>query len=89
MATERLSMRKTREVLRLKWVQGCSHREIHRSTGVSVTTVSETASRATQAGLDWAGVERLSDAELEALLYPPAPRPGVARALPDPMHVHL
>ena len=89
MATERLSMRKTREVLHLKWVQGRSHREIHRSTGVSVATVSETASRALRAGLDWAGVEKLSDAELETLLYPPAPRPGVLRTLPNPAHVHL
>ena len=30
MPTERLSMRKTREILRLKWQQGRTHREIAR-----------------------------------------------------------
>jgi hypothetical protein len=35
MATERLSMRKTREILRLKWVLGRSHREITRALGVT------------------------------------------------------
>ena len=79
MATERLSMRKTREVLRQKWTMGCSHRQIYRATGVSVATVSETASRAQLAGLDWATVEKLSDEELEQRLYPPAPGTGPQR----------
>src|SRR2546430_1488767 len=89
MATERLSMRKTKEVLRLKWVLGRSHREIHRAMGIGVATVSETASRATAAGLDWAAVERLSEDELTARLYPPPPVDGTTRALPDPLHLHL
>jgi len=87
MATERLSMRKTREVLRLKWVLGRSHREIHRATGVGVATVSETATRATAAGLDWAAVERISDDELEERLYPKVST-GTARPLPDPVYLH-
>jgi transposase len=89
MATERLSMQKTREVLRLKWVLGRSHREINRAIGVGVATVSEVASRAKVAGLDWAAVERLSDEELEARLYPAPPGPGTKRPLPDPLHLHL
>ena len=36
MATERLSMRKTKEILRQKWALGRSHREIAASLGVSV-----------------------------------------------------
>jgi len=87
MATERLSMRKTRELLRLKWVLGRSHREIHRAAGVGVATVSETATRASAAGLDWAAVEKLSDDELEARLYPKVPT-GTARPLPDPVYLH-
>jgi transposase len=82
-------MRKTREVLRLKWVLGCSHREIGRALGIGVATVSETASRAKAAGLSFAQVEQLSDAELEARLYPPPPGPGEKRPLPDPAHLHL
>ena len=33
MATERLSMRKTREILRLKWELELTHREAARSLG--------------------------------------------------------
>ena len=55
MATERLSMRKTREILRLKWLRR-SHREITRALGVSLGTVSEAASRARPRGLDWEAV---------------------------------
>ena len=75
-------MRKTREILRLKWALLRSHREITRALGVSLSTVSETASRATLAKLDWAAIEAISDAELEARLYPP-PTTGT-RPLPDP-----
>ena len=39
MATERLSMRKTREVLRLKWVLGRSHREIAGVLGLAAASV--------------------------------------------------
>jgi len=87
MATERLSMRKTREILRLKWVLVRSHREVERACSVGLGTVSETVSRAKVAGLDWAAVEKLTDDELEARLYPKAPA-GTARALPDPVYLH-
>ena len=82
MATERLSMRKTREILRLKELKR-SHREISRVLGVGGATVSEAAARARAAQLDWAAVAAMSDAELEARLYP---KPGgdVERPLPDP-----
>jgi DNA-directed RNA polymerase specialized sigma24 family protein len=42
MATQRLSMRKTREILRLKWDLGRSHREVAQSLGVSVRVVGST-----------------------------------------------
>ena len=70
MATERLSMRKTREILRLKWQEGRSHREAARSLGVSAGVIGETLRRAKLAALDWAQVEALSEAALEARLYP-------------------
>jgi transposase len=87
MATERLSMRKIREILRLKWVLGRSHREIARATGVGLGTVSEVAWRARTAGIDsWAVVETLDEPTLEARLYPSlAPTPG--RTLPDPKYL--
>jgi transposase len=73
----------------LKWVLGRSHREINRALGVGIATVSETAGRAKAASLDWAGVEQLSDVELEARMYPPPPGPGVTRPVPDPQHLHV
>lgn len=61
MPTERLSMRKTREILRLKWQQGRSHREIATALAIAAgtpRTPSEVARRARDAGLDsWAAVE--------------------------------
>ena len=82
MATERLSMRKTREILRLKELKR-SHREISRVLGVGGATVSEAAARARAAQLDWAVVSTMSDAELDARLYP-KPATDVERPLPDP-----
>ena len=40
MAGRRLSMRRTREMLRQKWALGRSHREVARSLGVSTGTIS-------------------------------------------------
>lgn len=87
MATERLSMRKIREILRLKWVLGRSHREIARATGVGVGTVSEVAWRARTAGIDsWVSVEAMDEPTLEARLYPSLAT-GTARSLPDPVYL--
>jgi len=87
MAGPRLSMHKTREILRQKWCLGRSHREVARSQGVSVGMVSATLRRAHAAGLaDWAAVAPLSETDLEARLYGPA-RSG-SRPLPDPLWIH-
>ncbi len=87
MATERLPMRKAREILRLKELKR-SHREISRALGVGVATVSEVAARAKLAGLDWTAIAELSDAEVEGRLYP-KPAEGVDRALPDPVKLDI
>ena len=49
----RLSMRKTKEVLRLKWECGCSNRKIAKSCNIARSTVSEYLTRAESAGLPW------------------------------------
>ena len=84
MATERLSMRKTREILRQRLVLDRAHRAIGVSVGVGVSTVGSMVRRAEAAKLTWAEVEGMTDEELEARLYPPA-RPDAApsRAVPD------
>jgi len=82
MATERLPMRKIRDILRLK-VEGRRHRHIARALKVGVGTVSEVVRRAATAGLDWARVEELGEAELEAAVYGEVSRKRRA-PLPDP-----
>jgi transposase len=69
MATERLSMRHTREILRQKLTLGRSHRAIAQSLGLSSGTVGATVLRARAAGLDWPQVEALTDDALEGRLY--------------------
>lgn len=91
MATERLSMRKTREILRQKWVLGRTHRAIASSVGVSAGVVGAVMTRAKEAELaDWAAVEALSEAELDAALYRAAGSHGTStpRAEPDCAWVH-
>lgn len=88
MARDRLSMRKTREILRQKWLLGQSHRSVMRSLAVSLGMVSGTMGRAKAAGLSWAVVEGLSESELEERLYAGKPGSGVGRALPDLAAVH-
>jgi hypothetical protein len=73
MPGERLSMRKIREVIRLRFAQGLSQRAVGRSLGLSIGAVNGYLSRARMAGLTWPLPENLDDAQLEALLYPPPP----------------
>ena len=82
MATERLSMRQTREILRQKWSLRRTHREVAQSLGISSGAVGTTVLRARAAGLAWVQVEALSEEALHARVYgptdaahPPSPRP--------------
>lgn len=85
---ERLSMRKIREVLRLKHC-GRSQREIATSLAVAVGTINGYVRRAKEAGLTWEGAQSMTDAEVEAALYREAGRSeGAARAPIDFAHVH-
>ena len=69
MPTERVLMRDAREIIRLKVSAGVATREIARGLGVAPSTVRETLKRLSMAGLSWAVVEGLSEAELEAALH--------------------
>ena len=82
MSQKRLSMRKIRELLRLKYELGRSHREIATSLGIANSTVSDYVRRASAAGFSWPLPEGLDDAALEAALFPAPPPSRVLR--PDP-----
>src|SRR6476661_3385911 len=72
MPAERTSMRQVREVIRLKFVGGVPTREIARRIGVAPSTVRETIKRFQAAGLSWPLPEEMTDAVLEARLFPDA-----------------
>lgn len=71
MPAQRMSMRKTREILRLRWGEKRSIREVGRSCGVSPSTVVDCTGRAQAAGLTWPLPQGLDDGALETRLYPP------------------
>jgi transposase len=87
MPTERLPMRKVREVLRLKHACGASERLIAQSLGIGRTTVGEYLRRAAVIGITWP-VE-LDDSELERLLFtPPGFYEEPTRPQPDWSRIH-
>jgi transposase len=63
-------MRKIRELLRLRFEQGCSHREIAAALGMSKGSVNSALHRAEALGLSWESALALGDVELERKLYP-------------------
>src|ERR1700724_1436471 len=69
MPAERVSMRRIREILRLKHACGASDREIARSLSLARSTVALTLERAAASGLRWPLPATLSDRVLEAMLY--------------------
>ena len=87
MGTERLPMRRIREVLRLRYEVGRSQREIARACGMGTGTVSEYLGRARQAGIVWPLPEEFDDARLEGRLFP-ALEPGHERVAPDMAWIH-
>jgi len=89
MPAVRLSVRKIREVLRLKFDGGQTNRRIARSCHISRPSVTDYLLRFEEAGLTWPAAATLDDATLERKLFPPAPLAStVQRAVPDWSHVH-
>ena len=89
MPAERLSMRKVREVLRLKYSCGASERVIARSVGIGRTAIGEYIRRAAVIGITWPVPEELDDAALERKLFAPAGyNPPRSKPLPEWGHIH-
>ena len=89
MSAKRLSMRKVKEVLRLKWECGLSNRQIAKSCSIGRATVAEYLCRASDAGLSWPLPDGLDEAELDRRLFRPPPCvPAGSRLLPEWSEVH-
>ena len=73
-------MRKTKEILRLKFEAGLGNHRIARACGVSASTVWDTLTRFQMTGLSWPLPATMSEAEIERRLYR---RPGDPEANPE------
>ena len=89
MPAERLTMRKIREVFRLKFDCHISNRQIAKSCNIARSTVGEYLFRFQQAALSWPLPQDIDDNQLEQLLYPQLPTlPAHERPLPDWSYIH-
>ena len=89
MPAERLTMRKIREVFRLKFDCDISNRQIAKSCNIARSTVAEYLFRFQQAALSWPLPQNLDDNQLEQLLYPQLPAlPAHERPVPDWSYLH-
>ena len=89
MTNRRLSVRKIKEILRLKLDCGISEREISRSCQVSRSTVADYLRRAAAEKLTWIEASALSETRLEERLFPTEHVPSsVKRPPPDCEYIH-
>ncbi len=89
MSQKRLSMRKVKEVLRLRFELGLDHRQIARSCRISHVTVGKYLSRFAATGLNWPLPADMDDGELVRRLHANAKGGALpVRPLPDPAMLH-
>jgi transposase len=74
MPAERITLRKIREVLRLKFECGLTNRKIAKSTSIARSTVGDYVQHACAAGLTWPLPEDMDDGRLEQVLFAQVPR---------------
>ena len=70
MPSKRISMRKLREILRLRLSGGLSMRQINGSLRISLGAVQKVISKADELGLDWKTIEELDEQQLASRFYP-------------------
>ena len=89
MSQKRLSVRKTKEILRLKLSEGRTNREIARSVGCSPSKVHNCLARFKASGLSWPLPRELDDDSLTAKLYCTEPKTGHSgKVEPDWKYIH-
>ena len=83
MPAQRLTMRRIRQMLRMRFGAEASDRTIARELGVARSTIQDYLGRAKAAGLSWPLPDDLSDEVLEERLFARAgsdiPAPGISR----------
>ena len=89
MATQRNTMRKIRDILRLRLLGGLSIRQIKASTKASVGAIQKLLAKADELGLGWPLPEALDDHQLAQLFYPKAdPSVSARHHVPDWSALH-
>ena len=89
MAAKRMTMRKIREVLRLRFSAELSIRQISAGTKISVGSIQNILKLAQQQGLSWPLPADLDDQALALLLYPISDaRPSAKFQQPDWPEIH-
>ena len=88
MPTNRVTMRRIRETLRLHLQAGLSYGEIARALKIAKSSAGKYVSLARAAGVDWELAQSLTDDELEARLFRPAVPRSSHQLAPDFALVH-
>lgn len=89
MPTKRLTMRKIREILRLRFECKLTLSQIATSCGIGSSTVSDYLKRFDVSPLSWPLSPKIDDSHLESLLFPSAHNDDVRkRASPDWHYIH-
>jgi len=85
---QKISMRKIREILRLRFELNRSHREIAQACNISSSTVGECLYRFIASGISWPLPPEIDDVILEKKLYRLEPSSSSQRPPPDWEYVH-
>ncbi len=89
MATERVAMRQLKEILRQKFVQKRSHRDVAQTLGVSIGLVSKIVKQAVALEFTIEDLCALDDVTLENTFYGVRAKKVSDRPLPDPAEIHV
>jgi transposase len=88
MPAQRMTMRKTREIIRLRLGKNLSQQQVAQNCNCSQSTVHDCMARVKLAGLSWPLPEELDDEKLQQMLYPKS-LAASHKPEPDYKQVHL
>jgi len=83
MAKRKLTMRKIKEIIRLKKELGLSDRQVARSLKISHSTVPSYLKRIEVSGLEWSAIKEMSEEEIMTKLFPDKQKRKQQRSEPD------